>query len=92
MKGLGSVDGVFRGERGREVCVRVCLDGDGACVVEADGAFLLDTQSINVLLTPQRNYSNVSPSTTTTDTPSSYLRVSNSLTSQNNHIKVTIQA
>jgi len=50
---------------GKEVG-RVCLDGGSACLVDAVGASLLDTLAINILLTPQRNFRNVSPSTSVT--------------------------
>lgn len=77
-----------------------------SCLVETYGDVLLDTGSINILLTPQRNFSNASlslsflppppllppPLATTADPPSSYLCVSSSLKCyQNNHNKIPTQ-
>ena len=68
-------------------------EGVRVCLVEMDGAVLLETQLINILLTPQRNFSNASLSAATTDTPSSFPSVSSNFTSviKKNHIKVVRQ-
>lgn len=66
----------------------MCLDSDSLYSLEEAEAFSLDTQSINILLTPQRNFRNVSLSITATRLPHTSVSPRPHKCYHNNPIKV----